>query len=131
MCCSADVPNLVSDMIITTALMDYTEVVITETPEICPGAKVWYGHARANVEASFDGSPCYVVRKEVRDRIAGVNGWSDPHNKGTYSIISETSDTIKMQRVSGVNQRIEKGSSDLWAVISEELNGAVEKGYLK
>lgn len=38
---------------------------------------------------------------------------------------------ISKEQVFSVNQRIEKGSSDLWAVISEKLNSAVDKGYLK
>ena len=50
---------------------------------------------KAEVEASIDAEATPQERnREVLARIAGKNGWSDPHNGGTYELTSSVGDVV-------------------------------------
>merc|ERR1712130_905345 len=49
----------------------------------CPGSGAWI-HAKMQLSATAQAS-CDTVKQEITDRIDGVNGWYDAHNRGTYS----------------------------------------------
>ena len=63
----------------------------------CPGSGSWI-HASAEVEATVDAS-CADVMEEMKARVQGP--WVDPHNKGTYSLLSESKDELDIQRITG------------------------------
>lgn len=66
----------------------------------CPGSKSFI-HASCEQTATFDAS-CSVVGDEIKARVSGQPfAWHDPHNNGTYSIMSSSADTIQLQRVTG------------------------------
>jgi hypothetical protein len=46
---------------------------------------------------------CSTVQQEIKNRINGQKDgrWSDPHNNGTYTLISETVELFQIQRVTG------------------------------
>lgn len=65
----------------------------------CPGSPAFM-HASCQVTVSFLAS-CDTVRAEVAARIAGENGWLDPHNRGNYSLVSEASGVLEASRLTG------------------------------
>mmetsp|Transcript_6461 Transcript_6461/g.8907 ORF Transcript_6461/g.8907 Transcript_6461/m.8907 type:complete len:169 (+) Transcript_6461:147-653(+) len=68
----------------------------------CPGSKAWI-HAKCSLTATFPDSSCGDVATEIIARINGENGWTDPHNGGTYTLTSgsETTSVLTTQRVTG------------------------------
>ena len=64
----------------------------------CPGSAA-VGHASCQVTVDFP-TACAVVQGEVEARIAGENGWKDPHNGGKYSLLS-TVGGLEISRVTG------------------------------
>lgn len=74
----------------------------------CPGSPA-YIHASCQQEASI-GASCDVVAAEIQARVAGqANGtWYDPHNKGTYSILSVSSGVMQLKRVTGNGKYTDK-----------------------
>eukprot|EP00434_Breviolum_minutum_P016006 symbB.v1.2.014107.t1/scaffold1018.1/size143800/9 len=64
----------------------------------CPGSKSFI-HASAKVVAIASAS-CQDVHEEVKARVQSPT-WHDPHNGGTYSIVSDSSSEIQLQRVTG------------------------------
>jgi lipocalin len=65
----------------------------------CPGSDSFI-HAKCSMSVSFTDS-CDAVVKEMTDRVNGVNGWTDPHNGGTYTFTSTSPTSIEGQRVTG------------------------------
>merc|ERR1712226_340848 len=63
----------------------------------CPGSKAWVHHASCDLTAQVMAS-CDDVMEEVKARVAGVNGWYDPHNRGTYELLSEDGKVLHLQR---------------------------------
>ncbi|CAJ1439411.1 unnamed protein product [Effrenium voratum] len=63
----------------------------------CPGSKSWI-HASAEVEAVADAS-CDDVMSEMIARV--TSDWKDPHNGGTYSVLSKADGELNLQRVTG------------------------------
>ena len=64
----------------------------------CPGSGSWI-HAWAEVEA-VAGASCADVMEEMKARVGG-GSWVDPHNKGTYSLLSEDTNELDVQRITG------------------------------
>jgi hypothetical protein len=44
---------------------------------------------------------CAAVQAEMQNRVSGVGGWSDPHNRGTYTLNSVTPSSIAGHRLTG------------------------------
>lgn len=66
----------------------------------CPGSSSTI-HASCKQTATIATS-CATVGAEIKARIAGQYGtWHDPHNNGTYSILSATDSQFQLQRVTG------------------------------
>ena len=55
----------------------------------------------------FD-APCKTVKNEVLARIAGKNGWSDPHNAGTYELTSSVGDVVAATHLTGDGKYTDK-----------------------
>eukprot|EP00933_Yihiella_yeosuensis_P039505 TRINITY_DN3355_c0_g2_i1.p1 TRINITY_DN3355_c0_g2~~TRINITY_DN3355_c0_g2_i1.p1 ORF type:complete len:161 (+),score=17.01 TRINITY_DN3355_c0_g2_i1:149-631(+) len=67
----------------------------------CPGtADGVKFHAKASFLATAQTS-CSAVQNEIHARVRGENGWTDPHNQGTYTRISDDHDTMKLKRLTG------------------------------
>jgi len=64
-------------------------------------------HAWARTTVRFD-APCKTVKNEVLARIAGKNGWVDPHNAGTYALTSSVGDVVAADHVTGDGKYTDK-----------------------
>ena len=64
-------------------------------------------HAWARTTVRFD-APCKTVKSEVLARIAGKNGWVDPHNAGTYELTSSVGDVVAASHVTGNGKYTDK-----------------------
>mmetsp|Transcript_10854 Transcript_10854/g.33432 ORF Transcript_10854/g.33432 Transcript_10854/m.33432 type:complete len:171 (-) Transcript_10854:780-1292(-) len=67
----------------------------------CPGS-AFPVHASTKVEAIASAS-CAVVRNEILSRVAKQGqGWHDPHNNGSYSVIDASrEDILELKRTTG------------------------------
>ena len=74
--------------------------------DVCPESDAVI-HAWARTTVRFD-APCKTVKGEVLARIAGKNGWSDPHNGGTYELTSSVGDVVAADRVTGDGRYTDK-----------------------
>ena len=78
--------------------------------DVCPESDAVI-HAWARTTVRFD-APCKTVKNEVLARIAGKNGWVDPHNAGTYELTSSVGDVVaagKSERIARVSDRFACG----------------------
>jgi hypothetical protein len=48
-------------------------------------------------------NPCNTVQQEMKNRIDGqaTGLWSDPHNNGTYTLLSQSTSLMEVSRVTG------------------------------
>ena len=74
--------------------------------DVCPESDAVI-HAWARTTVRFD-APCKTVKGEMLARIAGKNGWSDPHNGGTYELTSSVGDVVAADRVTGDGRYTDK-----------------------
>ena len=79
---------------------------------LCSGSKD-STHAKCDMAVSFPQDQCEIVQTEILSRMAGKDGWIDPHNRGTYSLIeskqSELGDrVIKGERQTGDKKYVDK-----------------------
>ena len=67
-------------------------------------------HAGCHVNVKFSGSACSSVQLEIKKRIDGqaAGSWSDPHNSGNYTLISESGNLWEMSRVTGDGKYTDK-----------------------
>lgn len=73
----------------------------------CPSSPA-YVHASCKVEVSSPSS-CDGVRNEILARVEGqFKKWQDPHNNGTYSVISIDESTVSLQRLTGNKKYTDK-----------------------
>mmetsp|Transcript_30307 Transcript_30307/g.65373 ORF Transcript_30307/g.65373 Transcript_30307/m.65373 type:complete len:168 (+) Transcript_30307:43-546(+) len=79
----------------------------------CPGSASFI-HASAKVVAIADAS-CHDVHEEVLARVKSPT-WHDPHNGGTYTILSESSSEIELKRLTGNKKYTDKMILTLAAV---------------
>ncbi|CAK9014591.1 Uncharacterized protein SCF082_LOCUS12385 [Durusdinium trenchii] len=87
----------------------------------CPGSPA-YVHASNKLVASTDAS-CADVEEEIKARAQGLNGWVDPHNKGTYTLLGEEAHgghkVIMLQRLTGNKKYTDK----IAMTLEKELTG--------
>ena len=74
--------------------------------DVCPESDAVI-HAWARTTVRFD-APCKTVKNEVLARIAGKNGWVDPHNAGTYELTSSVGDVVAADHVTGDGKYTDK-----------------------
>ena len=74
--------------------------------DVCPESDAVI-HAWARTTVRFD-APCKTVKGEVLARIAGKNGWVDPHNAGTYELTSSVGDVVAADHVTGDGKYTDK-----------------------
>lgn len=69
----------------------------------CPGSKAWFTHAKTELDVTFSSNSCEDVKSVIVNRAGGSqNGqWVDPHNKGTYTVLSSDGDVVELQRETG------------------------------
>lgn len=60
----------------------------------CPGSPASM-HAGMKLSAVAD-TTCSAVKSEAKARVEGKNGWTDPHNKGTYTEVEQVDDGVDM-----------------------------------
>jgi len=77
-------------------------------PGYCPGSSASI-HANAQITSATATASCDVVKQEIKDRLAGKNGWYDQHNRGTYSEVAASgSATVSATRVTGNGKYTDK-----------------------
>ena len=74
--------------------------------DVCPESDAVI-HAWARTTVRFD-APCKTVKSEVLARIAGKNGWTDPHNAGTYELESSVGDVVAAMHTTGNGKYTDK-----------------------
>merc|ERR1712151_1319531 len=92
-------PNLGSGGKDTSKCVPKTFDVMAAAPSAsmeCPGSESFV-HAGLKLTATA-ATTCAKVKAEMQARINGVNGWSDPHNGGIYTVLSESASQLKTQR---------------------------------
>lgn len=62
----------------------------------CPGSGSWI-HASCQLTAMLKAT-CADARDEIKARVAGTGGWYDPHNRGTYHLLGETTTVVQVSR---------------------------------
>ena len=74
----------------------------------CPGSAAWGPHAWAKIQVETT-TTCKFVVEEMQKRVnAQPDGWHDPHNNGTYTLTSSTSELIAFSRLTGNRKYTDK-----------------------
>ena len=73
----------------------------------CPGSPAWGTHCSAKLTVNVQ-QTCSDFTKEVASRVAGVGGWSDPHNSGKYTITGRSDSKLQLQRRTGDEKYTDK-----------------------
>lgn len=77
-------------------------------PGYCPGSSAPI-HANAQITSATATASCDVVKQEIKDRLAGQNGWYDQHNRGTYTEVPASgSATVSATRLTGNGKYTDK-----------------------
>jgi len=75
----------------------------------CPGSAAWV-HASMEVTVSASAS-CAKVADEIKARVAGQpSAWHDPHNRGTYTLVSSSATDLELTRKTGDGKYTDKMS---------------------
>eukprot|EP00547_Thalassionema_nitzschioides_P005007 CAMPEP_0194206176 /NCGR_PEP_ID=MMETSP0156-20130528/5273_1 /TAXON_ID=33649 /ORGANISM="Thalassionema nitzschioides, Strain L26-B" /LENGTH=188 /DNA_ID=CAMNT_0038932621 /DNA_START=35 /DNA_END=597 /DNA_ORIENTATION=+ len=92
----------------------------------CPGSPVAGFHSKCEMTVSFPGSSCEKVMNEITDRASGKNGWIDPHNGGTYTLLQDDDDDDSSMVINGSRLTGNKKYTDLFDMsFVEEEGGCV------
>merc|ERR1712070_438727 len=85
----------------------------------CPGSAS-FAHAKATVSATFT-EDCATVKTEVVARAKGSadGSWTDPHNKGVYTVTSNSGSSIALSHLTGNKKYTDK----LLLTFSDTANG--------
>jgi len=85
----------------------------------CPGSASFV-HAKATVSATFT-EDCATVKTEVVARAKGSadGSWTDPHNKGVYTVTSNSGSSIALSHLTGNKKYTDK----LLLTFSDTANG--------
>jgi len=102
-----DVPCLASCKNNGTAPVNQTSMV-EATDDMCPGSSAWV-HAKTTINTAFTNT-CADVQAEVKARAEGSTSgkWTDPHNKGTYTIASASGSVWSLSRKTGNSEYTDK-----------------------
>jgi len=73
----------------------------------CPGSPAAM-HAMCNMTVDIHGGSCAQVKAEVLARVAGDGGWYDPHNRGVYTLLSDTDEFTEIKRLTGDKKYTDK-----------------------
>merc|ERR1719183_255410 len=73
----------------------------------CPGSGAFFHHAKCKMQVTAQSS-CQRVRAEIANRIAGVNGWYDPHNRGRYTLTANSTASMDVKRLTGDGKYTDK-----------------------
>jgi len=80
----------------------------TAASDICPGSAS-STHAACTVKVTFTDS-CSTVKSEVEKRAKGSSSgkWTDPHNKGIYTITADSGSTTDFDHLTGNKKYTDK-----------------------
>jgi len=79
----------------------------------CPGSDAIMNiHTMAQMKVTFQDS-CSEVAQEITARAEGMDGWVDPHNRGTYTFLSNNNNLITTKRLTGNRLFIDKQTFSL------------------
>ena len=81
------------------ALAGFTPSIVKDVSDVCPKSPAMM-HAGCQATIEFV-NPCSEVQTEIKNRVSGANGWTDPHNNGTYTLIGETAELFELSRLTG------------------------------
>mmetsp|Transcript_8097 Transcript_8097/g.9444 ORF Transcript_8097/g.9444 Transcript_8097/m.9444 type:complete len:181 (-) Transcript_8097:268-810(-) len=81
----------------------YWKQICASSPfPMCPGSPA-EKHAKCAMTVEFPHASCEDVNAEIVARMLRVDGWQDPHNQGTYSLLNYSSGLGKIEgsRITG------------------------------
>ena len=78
-----------------------TVIAMPKKQDICPGSPAWK-HAKCKMLVTFQNN-CSAVASEIILRLTS-SAWIDPHNQGTYELLSQHENLISGQRITGGGQ---------------------------
>mmetsp|Transcript_2276 Transcript_2276/g.2575 ORF Transcript_2276/g.2575 Transcript_2276/m.2575 type:complete len:215 (+) Transcript_2276:120-764(+) len=99
----------------------------------CPGSPSWQ-HAKCSMITIFPkGTTCNLVQTEITSRILGVNGWTDPHNHGTYTLLNQVENQEEnMTQITGSRLTGDGKYTDIFIFTLEDSptneNGCILRG---
>jgi len=75
----------------------------------CPGAAYAFGniHTNAQMQVTFTNT-CAEVAAEIQARASMEDGWTDPHNGGTYAVVSASATMITTTRTTANKEYTDK-----------------------
>ena len=81
------------------------------SPYHCPNSDA-HVHASCHVAAHLADTTtpdsCHNLHTEILARVSAKNGWTDPHNKGTYKLLNQTDGLLSLQRQTGDKKYVDK-----------------------
>mmetsp|Transcript_9967 Transcript_9967/g.12571 ORF Transcript_9967/g.12571 Transcript_9967/m.12571 type:complete len:227 (+) Transcript_9967:123-803(+) len=101
-------------------LPDRAGAIIKGSPT-CPGSQA-YKNAKCSMIITFPRpTPCNEVLTEITSRMNGENGWTDPHNQGTYTILNTiVNDEEQMTQITGSRVTGDGKYTDMFIFTLEE-----------
>ncbi|CAE8583234.1 unnamed protein product, partial [Polarella glacialis] len=84
-------------------------LLVTAAGYKCPGSSAFLHHASNQVTVTAQAN-CSDVMAEMEARVAGIasGAWHDPHNRGTYSLLSQGDAELNFQRVTSNKKYTDK-----------------------
>ncbi|CAE8722588.1 unnamed protein product [Polarella glacialis] len=84
-------------------------LLVTAAGNKCPGSSAFLHHASNHVTVTAQAN-CSDVMAEMEARVAGIasGAWHDPHNRGTYSLLSQGDAELNFQRVTSNKKYTDK-----------------------
>ncbi len=79
----------------------------------CPNSPA-HIHASCRIAAHTTQPPtttpdsCQHLHTEILARVNAKDGWTDPHNKGTYKLLNQTDNLLSLQRQTGDKKYVDK-----------------------
>lgn len=88
-------------LLLSAVAFDVRAATVSTTSAKCPGSPSWV-HAKTVVDVSFQNS-CSEVMDEMKLRVAGQasGAWVDPHNRGVYTIKSQSDSEMSLSHLTG------------------------------
>ena len=106
---------------IESAATTSTNAIITKGSPTCPGSPA-FKNASCSMVITFPRSTtCSMVQSEITSRMNGVNGWVDPHNSGTYSLLNNLVNIEEqMSQLTGSRTTADGKYTDIFLFVLEE-----------
>ena len=116
-------------LFLTGTVLPIFGALVTHTDDVCPGSKAWKS-AKCRMKVSFSNDSCEYVELELMARLAGENGWIDPHNHGEYKLInsypSQSSDGSNIKVIEGSRLTGDRKYTDLFRFFLQDVTSGCE-----